>query len=179
MECSTVADRVAAYLDGELARSEGELFEAHLESCTSCQDLIDRVAAVDLTPPPPLPETAAPAFWSAMDQRLAAEMAAVQTEEIKAANQPPVVVVAPTPSWWRRVMQWELRVSFPVVAGYAALLALALMWSWSNLERAESAEFTNQNLAEQLEREQRQQAPQRPVSASESRTVSTPYRVKF
>ena len=76
-------------------------------------------------------------------------------------------------------MAWELRVSFPVVAGYAALLALALVWSWSNLQRAQSAEYATQNLAEQLEREQRQQQPQRPVPSQATRTASSPYRIKF
>ena len=42
MECSTVADRIAAYLDGELARSEREMFEVHLESCEGCQALVER-----------------------------------------------------------------------------------------------------------------------------------------
>lgn len=177
MDCSTVADRVAAYLDGELARSERELFESHMESCARCQGLVERVSSVDLSPPPPQPETATPAFWEGMDQALAAEMAAVNAAPAPAANNPPPAnTAAPL---WRRMMRWELRVSLPVVAGYVALLALALMWSWSNLQRAQDAEYTNQSLAEQLEREQRQQAPQRPVHTKETRTASSPYKVKF
>lgn len=177
MDCSTVADRVAAYLDGELARSERELFETHMESCAHCQELVERVSAVDLSPPPPQPETSTPAYWDRMDQALAAEMAAVSSAPAVAANTPPP---ANTPlPLWRRVTSFELRVSLPVVAGYVALLALALAWSWSNLQRAQDAEFSNQSLAEQLQREQRQQAPQRPVTATETRTASSPYKIKF
>lgn len=177
MECSTVADRVAAYLDSELSRSERELFEAHLESCERCQELVERVDAIDLSPPRPLADTAEPRFWAAMDGKLGAELDAVAASTAAAAQIPPApVVVAP---WWRRMLAFELRVSFPVVVGYAALLALALAWSWSNLQRAETAEFTSQNLAEQLEREQRQQQPQRPVPSQATRNASSPYRIKF
>ena len=178
MECSTVADRIAAYLDGELARSEREMFEVHLESCEGCQALVERVDAIDMRPPPTLPETAEPRFWATMDSSLSAELDAAVARSAEVARGPPVSA-PPTPPWWRRAMAWELRVSFPVVAGYAALLALALVWSWSNLQRAQSAEYATQNLAEQLEREQRQQQPQRPVPSQATRTASSPYRIKF
>ena len=170
MECSTVADRIAAYLDGELARSEREMFEVHLESCEGCQALVERVDAIDMRPPATLPATAEPRFWATMDSSLGAELDAAVARSAEVARSP-AVSAPPT--------AWELRVSFPVVAGYAALLALALVWSWSNLQRAQSAEYATQNLAEQLEREQRQQQPQRPVPSQATRTASSPYRIKF
>lgn len=160
--CSALADRVAPYLDGELSRSEQTLFEAHLESCSDCQELVERVAAVDLSPPPPLPETSDPTFWRDMEARLSAEM-----QKISAAPATP-------PGVTQRLSRWELRVSLPVILGYAALLLLCVGWSLANLQRALEAEQAATTLTDQLAREQRQQAPPQAVPMGSTMTASAP-----
>lgn len=128
MDCTTVADRVAAYLDGELSKSEQLLFEEHLERCTVCQALVEGVAEVDLRPPPPTREASAPGFWRRMDVALQSELAA--------AERP----AAPAVPGARRWSQASLRVSLPLLVGYAALLLLAVLWGAQNLRRAQVAE---------------------------------------
>lgn len=159
MDCTTVSDRVAAYLDAELSRSERELFEAHLEGCLGCQALVERVSAVDLRPPPAPVEVEAPGFWDRMDRALAAEI-----DSMAAAAPPPKL------SFPQRLWRWEIRVSLPVVVAYAAFLLLAVGWSLSNLERAQAAETAAVELAQQLEREQRQQTAPPQVVRSENTT---------
>lgn len=128
MDCTTVADRVAAYLDGELARSEQLLFEEHLERCTVCQALVEGVAEVDLRPPPQPRESSAPSFWRRMDLALQAELAAAER---------PAEAPAQGPRRWTHA---SLRVSLPLLVGYAALLLLAVLWGAQNLRRAQVAE---------------------------------------
>lgn len=165
MDCTAIADRVAGYLDGELARSERTLFEAHLESCERCQTLIEKVSAVDLTPPPPVPATADPAFWASMEGALNTAHEAVAVEE---ANALPA-----RPRGLRGLFQRELRVGLPVVIGYAALMLLTVAWALGNLQRAQRAEAVTTDLAQQLELEQRQNlAPQPTVPLKSTRTVS-------
>lgn len=165
MDCASVADRVAAYLDGELARSERVLFEEHLEGCEACQTLLERVDAVDLSPP--APERLGPApDWSRMDEALARAALAAAT----------AAATAPAARGWRRFFTWELRVSFPLVAGYAALLALSVFWALANLQRAQLAEGQVDTLAQQFAREQRLDqkstpaVPRSKVSTANNRT---------
>ena len=162
MDCNSVADRVAPYLDQELSRTERELFEAHLEGCTECQRLVERVAAVDLSPPPPRPEVGEPGFWDRMDVALAAEMTRAAT--------PP----AARPGLLPRVRAWELRVSFPVVFAYAAFLALAVGWAMMSLQRAQTAEDALLDMQDMVQREQRQHqdAPPTVVRENQVRTAS-------
>ena len=172
MDCTTIADRVAAYLDAELSRSERALYEAHLSGCADCQAIVERAAALDLTPPPPDPRTSQPGFWASMDQAISLEL-----DRQQAAPRPEI-----RPGWLARLRQWELRVSFPVVAGYAALMALALFWSMTNLQRAQNAESTANDLSQQLEREQRQSAPLPATHVGQTETVahvSSPRRVRY
>lgn len=163
MDCNTVADRVAAYLDNELSRSEQQLFERHLEGCEACQRLVEAVSDVDLSPPPPPPEVGEPGFWDRMDVALAAEQARV----------PELAPVAPPPAanrlWARR-----LNVSLPVIFAYVAFLALAVGWSLINLDRAQDAEAALQNMEQLVQREQRQNQPPstKAVPATESKIVS-------
>jgi len=163
MDCTSIADRVAPYLDQELSRTERELFEAHLESCTECQRLVERVAAVDLSPPPPRPEVEEPGFWDRMDVALAAEMAR------------PVAPPAARPTLTSRLRGWELRVSLPVVLAYAAFLALAVGWAMMSLQRAQTAEGALLEMQDMVQREQRQhqEAPTNAVRQSQVRTAST------
>lgn len=152
MDCPSIADRVAAYLDNELARSELALFEQHLESCEDCQGLVERVSAVELAPPPPIPEASDPAFWARMDAALAAERGRIEVEAATAAPEMPAAA--------NRLMARQLRVSFPVIVAYVAFLMLAVGWSIMNLQRAQTAEAALQNMEELVQREQRRnQAP--------------------
>lgn len=169
MDCATIADRVAAYLDSELSKSELALFEQHLESCEACQALVERVAAVDLSPPPPIPETAEPAYWARMDEALA-------QEQTRALNTPtPARPTAANRPWSR-----ELRVSLPVVLAYVAFLLLAVGWSFMNLERAQSAEAALQSMEELVQREQRQhQAPPAEVVPESSVRIASSTRGTF
>lgn len=164
MDCPTTADRVAAYLDGELARSELELFEQHLDACAGCRGLVERVAAVDLTPPPPLAQVAEPRFWGRMDEALAME----HTRSSVAASS-----AASSAGKRRGPWTWELRVSLPVVLAYAAFLLLAVGWSVSNLRRAQVAEDSLTQMEEMVQREQRQNQtpPQGVVREDATRVV--------
>lgn len=128
MDCMTVADRVAAWLDGELSRSEQQLLEEHLERCTACQALVEGVAAIEMVPPPAAPALDSPMFWRRMDVALQAELAASE----RPAPAPP--------SGWRQWSRASLRVSAPLLAGYAALLLFAVLWGAQNLRRAQVAE---------------------------------------
>lgn len=167
MDCSTVADRIAGYLDGELARSERTLFEGHLEQCASCQGLLERISAVDLTPPPSVPETGRPEFWASMDAALAREQDA--TAAATAAEQ----ALPAKPKGARGLLQRELRVGFPVVVGYALLLLMTVGWAVANLQRAQNAEYANTDMAQQLERELRQNhAAESPQPVVGTATVS-------
>lgn len=159
MDCASIADRVAAYLDEELARSERGLFEEHLEGCEACQALVERVSAVDLSPPDPASLGPAP-DWTRMDTALAAASATAARAE------PPV-------RGWRRLFNWELRVSFPIVAGYAALLALAVFWALANLERAQLAEDQVDTLAQQFAREQRLDQKTTPIAPRSKVTTAS------
>lgn len=163
MDCNAIADRVAAYLDDELSRSEREVFEEHLESCEQCQQVVERVAAVDLSPPPPLPAVGAPGFWDRMDRALEVELSRPATTE------------QPRPVGSRRLWSWELRVSAPVVLAYAAFLLLAIGWSFANLKRAQTAENALIDMEEMVQREQRRnpQPAQAVVPASEVRVASS------
>ena len=159
MDCTAIADRVAGYLDGELARSERVLYEAHLESCEACCKLVERVSAVDLSPPPMVAATSQPEFWAPMDAALGREQDAAQ---VAAAAEEPV-----RPRGLRGLARRELRVGLPVVLGYALLLILSVSWALANLNRAWHAEYASSDLAQQLEREQRQiQTPEAVVPQS-------------
>lgn len=165
MDCNAIVDRIAGYLDGELARSESALFEAHLDTCGDCQKLVERVAAVDLTPPAPVAATADPVFWGPMDAALSAE---------HTAHDALVVAEEARPRGVRSLVQRELRVGVPVLLGYAALLLLTITWALANLSRAQHAESATTDLAQQLEREQRQsQAPQAVVPQNRTATASS------
>lgn len=172
MDCSNIADRVAAYLDNELARSELALFEEHLESCEACQELVERVSAVDLSPPPPPPEVSDPAFWARMDGALAEEQRRIEAEAATAAPAMPPAA--------NRLMGRQLRVSFPVILGYVAFLMLAIGWSLMNLQRAQTAEAALQNMEELVQREQRQnQAPPAEIVPEGSVRVASSTRGTF
>ena len=132
MDCTLVPDRVAPYLDGEMAPSELTLFEAHIDRCPTCAALLEQVAEATPVPPPRRPETADDAFWATMDASLATEIAARP-------------VAAPSP---RRVRPAAL-------IAYAAGLLLALGWGFYNLHRAEHAEEQVQLLVQQIERQDR------------------------
>jgi len=72
MDCHSVADRVAAWADGQLSPGEHELLEEHLERCPRCRALAAAISAQDLRPPshPPLEDH----LWRAMDVVLASEL---------------------------------------------------------------------------------------------------------
>lgn len=118
LSCPEIEDRVAPWLDEELAPAEAELVAAHLEGCAACAELVARLDGQRFERPR-LAEVEAPAFWARMDEALGVEVtrweAALATSAPKAAP------------WWRR----ELRVSALAAAAALALiggLAGALAW---------------------------------------------------
>ena len=139
MDCADVADRSAAYLDHELSPGECQLFETHLDGCTDCRSLLERLAAQDLGPPLVVQGLEDDAMWRSMDQRLATEWDRVQADRPKS---PPL-------------MTRRLTVRLPLALAYAALLLLSLAWGWGNLQRAVRAEGSVQEMSQQLDREQR------------------------
>lgn len=59
MDCKTVTEKLNAYVDGELTKTDTEMVERHLSRCQSCREdmrLIEAVNAIlDLTPGIPVP----------------------------------------------------------------------------------------------------------------------------
>lgn len=131
MDCAAIAERVAPYLDHELAPAEVVQLEEHLERCTACQALVSGVAD-QVFVRPRVPRMDDPDVWDAMDRALAREARRIAKD------------AAPRPTW-------ELRLGVGSALGYAAVLALTVLWGLHNHHEASRAAAQAQALAEQLE----------------------------
>ncbi len=111
MDCRQLRECVAPLLDGELEPELEARAAAHLEVCSECAALVEKLATIpvhSMAASPPQD----PAFWDAMDQAL--------TEEAERPEGPR-----------RRLVAWlhgEVRLSRGVVLVYLALLGLAFAW---------------------------------------------------
>lgn len=143
MDCASVNTRIAAFLDGELSSAESERFASHIESCSSCMQLVVRMEEQVFTP---LNRDAREAicnrdaFWDDMESVLGTHL-----------DQMVLAKTAPSGPWFSR------RVSLPVpmIAAYAAAMLLAVVWGWQQQDRASSAELASEHLGQQLESERR------------------------
>ena len=142
MHCNDVADRIAAWVDQQLAPAECELLEAHLDRCAACKQLAASIAKQDLSPPRP---TIQPPNWSRMDEALSAEMLQ-RDKRIK------------TP-WHRR----PYRISLKAGLTYAAALALAVSWGLHTHQQLEDSQQETINLRQALDRERRLAAEPSPM----------------
>jgi anti-sigma factor RsiW len=140
MDCTDVTDRLAPYLDDELAPGEIELLERHLDGCEACRTRIEKLSAQDLSPPQPaaalLARVSSEEFWAGMDSRLAEEIEAVEASS------------GPLRQRFVASISWK-------VVGYAAAMALALLWGMHSHREVRIARAEVESLARQLEREQR------------------------
>ena len=171
MECIAVAERIAAYLDGQLGAAETEQVDTHLERCETCAETAaalgeQRFAPLDASEKSRICD--ADGFWSGMEDRLGRELAAMD------------VRASPLPVWHRR----RVRLPVPMVMAYAAALLLAVAWGVQHQQRSAEAEQVAKRLGQQLEQERRLAAqpksPQRPTGTSTYRVVKhTPQRGTF
>ena len=70
MDCTGVNERIAAYLDGQLAPAETEHVDDHLEGCPNCVALVEAMAGQDFAPLSTAEKNkicGASDFWKAMD----------------------------------------------------------------------------------------------------------------
>lgn len=166
MNCGQVTERLAAYLDGQLAPAEAEQLADHLHGCTPCHQICDAMMAQDFAPMS-AQEMAdgcgADGFWDAMDTALEAELCAMSPKSHSA--------------------QGGARMGLPltVAVAYAAAFLLAVAWGYQHMERADSAEAAAQSLQEQLEQERRLAAdpPTVPGVPAYRPVVYTPQRSTF
>ena len=140
MNCGQVTERLAAYLDGQLAPAEAEQVAEHLHGCTHCHQICDAMMAQDFAPLSAQEKAdgcGSDGFWDAMDTALESELSAM------------------TPK--RQSAQGGARMGLPmtVAVAYAAAFLLAVAWGYQHMERADSAEAAAQVLQQQREQEQR------------------------
>jgi anti-sigma factor RsiW len=140
MDCRQVNERTAPYLDGELAPGEGQQVEEHLTRCPACAALVEALAAQPLGPARP-PEAIDETTWGAMDRVLAREL------DRKGA-------AGGRPRFWQR----EFAVRGSTAFGYAAALALSILWGVHSHREAAAVEREAADLAAALERERREPA---------------------
>ena len=142
MNCAEVTERMAAYLDGQLAPAEAERVGEHLYACTPCHQLCDAMMGQDFAPMSVAEKAMVcdtPGFWDAMDDSLEEELAKMSPTAANASRWPSA----------------RLGVPMTVALAYAAALLLAVAWGYQHMERADSAEATAQDLKVQLEQERR------------------------
>jgi anti-sigma factor RsiW len=166
MNCGQVTERMAAYLDGQLAPAEAEQLSEHLHGCTPCHQICDAMMGQDFAPMSAAEKDegcGAEGFWDAMDTALDSELAAL------------------TPMSTSRGQGARIGLPMTVALAYAAALLLAVTWGYQHMERADSAEETAQGLQQQLEQERRLAAdPQAVPGVPEYRpVVYTPQRSTF
>lgn len=168
MNCAEVTERLAAYLDGQLAPAEAEQVGEHLYTCTPCHQICDAMMGQDFSPMSAEEMDAgcaASGFWDAMDEALEADLATLEKE-------------AGAVSRWQGA---RFGVPLTVAMAYAAALLLAVAWGYRHMERADSAEAAAVNLQQQLEQERRLAAePQTVPGVPAYRpVVYTPQRATF
>lgn len=126
MDCNEVTDRSAPYLDGELARSEVELFESHLDQCEGCRRLLGALAEQDLGPPLRIEGLDRQGFWEPMEAAVGAERVAMG---LAGSARPP----AP-------LLRRRLELSLASMVALAAVFLLTLTWGAVQARRADRAE---------------------------------------
>ena len=137
MDCRTAEDLMAGLIDDELSPGHHALLKEHLQHCSACGELLERLAAQPLAPPAMSPM--GEAFWAKMDRTIADEFE--QSEQDFAVEQ-----LASPASKWR---------PSPALIFYAATLMLALGWGlYSNHQLQISKEETAM-LRDSLDRERR------------------------
>ena len=142
MDCVVVSNRMAAFIDGELAPAEVEQFTVHIERCDLCAQVLIRMEAQRFMPLTGVEKTAiceSSDFWSKMDNELCSGLDQMSVE---------CVVVTP---WHKR----SIGMPAPMVVAYAAAMLLAVAWGMQQQERAQVAEGSVEHLGKQLEEERR------------------------
>ena len=143
MECMTVKNRVAAFLDGELAPAECEQVTTHLAKCSCCAELVsalqgqcfERFSVVQKAD-----ICGEKDFCGCMDGVLSAHM-----------DQMVVTATTVRGPWYSH----KVGVPVPMMAAYAAAMLFAVAWGLQQLDRAESAEMAADHLGQQIEQERR------------------------
>lgn len=150
MDCRDARDRLASWLDGELAPAEAELLEMHLDACPACRDLAERLSAqapvLELVRPAPDRNLEREGWWDRMDAALAEEMA--RRERADRGRRRVLAVAA------RRVA-----VPLPVLGALVLLAAAAAAWGWSARREAARARDEAMRAGLALERVERLAAP--------------------
>jgi anti-sigma factor RsiW len=113
-QCSDVYICAAAWLDGQLSPAESEFMEEHLSGCSKCETLIVKMSEQLLTPPK-LRLIQDDKYWREMDEVLASEL-----HEAEKMSQ--------------RKFPWKM------VALYAAVLMLSILWGAHHKQRAVTLE---------------------------------------
>lgn len=156
MDCNTVHDRLAAWLDGELAPADQRWLEQHLERCMGCAqhaaDLAEQQELLEQLPPPRLPRLQEASFWEPMNAKLAPAL------EVLHRRPPPT---PSRPSFWSR----ELAITPVAVAIYGGLMAALVLWSLRLHLHLDEAELQIQDLTQQVERSERLDAAPLPMPA--------------
>jgi anti-sigma factor RsiW len=174
MDCKTVADRLAAWLDGELAPAERQWLEQHVERCPACAEraaaLAEQQEHLAALAPTPGALQHPERFWAPMDQRLEGELQAMQSRADRRALHP-----APLPLWRR-----QHAVGLPAICAYAAALLLLVAFGARQSAALSAAQAQVQRLESDLQRADRLIAQPPPAEPALYRTVSyTPERGHF
>ena len=141
MDCVKTHERIAAFLDGELAPSEAEQISAHIERCPTCSTMLKSLSDQRFRPLSSDEKAticSSQGFWDDMDAVLCVQMDQMAT--------PPSIRVH---AWYNR----RIGLPAPMVAAYAAAMLLAVVWGMQQRERALAAEVSAEHLGQQLEAE--------------------------
>ncbi|MEL6344212.1 MAG: zf-HC2 domain-containing protein [Myxococcota bacterium] len=162
MDCQSVSDRIAGWVDDQLSPGERELVDDHLSRCESCRAMADAMRQMTLTPPAPpaLPD----GFWDRMDGTLSDEMDRV------AQLPPPAPTIPRTP-----LLKRQLTISVPALMALAAAVLLSISFGvYGQLKSAEAERMLTQTI-QHHERLQRLHAT--PAPAIEQQDYSVARRV--
>ncbi|MDP6932268.1 MAG: zf-HC2 domain-containing protein [Myxococcota bacterium] len=122
-DCSKIAERVAPYLDDQLAPADKELFSRHVAECDWCSELVAMHESLDLEPLLPEGLTAEEGFWDRLDEVLAPELEAYEEDQHS-------LLVG--------VFGKEWTLSTRAVLLYAAALLLTCAWGVYGHQKAEA-----------------------------------------
>jgi anti-sigma factor RsiW len=166
MNCPEITERLAAFLDGQLAPAEAEQVGEHLSKCTPCHQRCDAMMGQDFAPMSAEEREAGCAsegFWDTMDEVLDKELCAM------------------APAGAPRARARLGGVPMSVAMAYAAALLLAVTWGYQHMARADEAEATAKELQTQLEQERRLAAEPRstPGLPAYRPVAYTPQRATF
>ena len=172
MDCVTTHERVAAYLDGELAPAEAEQVAIHIEQCSTCANMVKSLQAQCFKPLSASEKEfvcARQDFWDDMDAVLC-----VQMDEMAGGR------AVRVRGWYSH----RVGMPAPMVMAYAAAMVLAVAWGMQQRERALAAEVSIEHLGQQLEAERRAVAqpvvPQQAQPSGKIKVVTyTPQRGTF